>query len=140
MDRNLKLTVSETIHAKATKVWNALTDSATIEKFMWGTHATSDWKKGSSLVFEGEYQGKHYREQGTILDVQPEKMIKYTYLANGLDDKPENYSIITYQLQQDQNGTALNVTQEGANDEKALEHSKEGWRNMLGTLKQILEK
>jgi len=141
MDRNLKLTVTETIHADRSKVWNALTDRATIEKFMWGTHATSDWKKGSPLIFEGEYQGKQYREKGTILDALPEKMLRYTYLSSGLADVPENYAIITYELRGEGNGTtSLNVTQEGATNEKALEHSREGWRNMLGTLKQLLEK
>lgn len=140
MDKNLKLTIKEDIEAPAADVWTALTDPETIRKFMWGTQAKSDWKVGSPLTFEGVYQGKPYHEKGTILDAEKGKLIRYTYLSSGLDDKPENYAIITYRLSGSNGKTTLAVTQEGANDEKALEHSKEGWRSMLATLKQIVEK
>ena len=140
MDNNLKLTVTENLAAPAADVWTALTDPETITKFMWGTHAKSDWKVGSPLTFEGEYQGKPYREKGTILDVEKNKLMKYTYLSNGLEDKPENYAIITYRLSGNNGKTTLAFTQEGASDQNALEHSKDGWRSMLSTLKEILEK
>ena len=140
MDRNLKITVEENIDAPTSAVWNALTDSETISKFMWGTHAQSDWKVGSPLTFEGVWEGKPYHEKGTILEAEKDRLIKYTYLSAGLDDKPENYAVITYRLSGSNGKTTLAVTQEGANDQNALEHSKEGWRSMLTTLKEIVEK
>jgi len=139
MDRNLKLTLSEDINVPAATVWEALTDRETIRKFMWGTHATSDWKEGSTLTFEGEWQGKSYHEKGIILGIEKGKLMRYTYLSTGFEDKPENYAIITYQLSGGDEKTTLTVTQEGAKDEEALQHSKEGWRSMLGNLKNILE-
>ena len=139
MDKSLKLTESVAIDSSAANVWHALTDPETIRKFMWGTHATSDWQEGSPIIFEGEWQGKPYREKGVILEHAPERKLRYTYLSSGNEDKPENYAIITYSLSQDGPQTTLAVTQEGANNLEALEHSKEGWRSMLGTLKKILE-
>jgi uncharacterized protein YndB with AHSA1/START domain len=139
MNRNLKLTVSENIDAPAAVVWNALTDSETITKFMWGTHAKSDWKVGSPLTFEGVWEGKAYHEKGTILEIQKEKLMKYSYLTAGIEDVPENYSIITYQLSSDNGKTKMTVTQEGAKDEKSLEHSKQGWTSILGNLKNVVE-
>jgi uncharacterized protein YndB with AHSA1/START domain len=140
MNRNLKLTVSENIDAPAAVVWNALTDSETISKFMWGTHAKSDWKVGSPLTFEGVWEGKAYHEKGTILEIQKDKLMKYSYLTAGIEDVPENYSIITYQLSSDNGTTKMTVTQEGATDEKSLEHSKQGWTSILGNLKNVVEK
>ena len=140
MDKNLKLTESVTINASRAEVWKALTDRDTIEQFMWGTHATSDWKVGSSITFEGVYQGKPYKDKGTILKFEKEKQLKYTFLGGGIEDKAENYSIITYDLSGKDGKTTMAVTQEGAKDRKALEHSKQGWKSILGNLKKILEK
>lgn len=140
MDKNLKLMEAVVIKASPAVVWKALTDAATVEKFMWGTHASSDWKVGSPVIFEGVYQGKPYRDKGMILESENEKRIKYTFLSGANEDKPENYAVITYTLLARDNETSLTVTQEGANDDKALEHSRQGWKSILGKLKEILEK
>ena len=140
MDRKLKLTESVTIAAPAAEVWKALTDRDKIEQFMWGTHASSDWKAGSGITFEGVYQGKPYKDKGTILEVEKGKRMKYTFLSGGSEDKPENYSIITYDLSGKDGQTIISVTQEGAKDEKALEHSKQGWKSILQNLKEVVEK
>ena len=140
MDRKLRLTVTETIDAPAARVWKALTDAETIKEFMWGTNAKSDFRKGSALTFEGVWEGKPYHEKGTILEIEKEKLMKYTYLSAGLEDKPENYAVITYELSATNTQTRMTVTQEGARDEKALEHSREGWKSILGNLKKVVEK
>jgi uncharacterized protein YndB with AHSA1/START domain len=139
MDRNLKRTIYEDIHAPAAKVWKALTDKATIKKFMWGTDADSDWVKGRPITFQGVYEGKAYHDKGKILQVEKDKLIKYTHLSSTLDDKPENYAIITYELSESDGQTRMSVTQEGAKNQEALDHSIDGWRTILGNLKKIVE-
>lgn len=139
MDKNLKLNVSENIYAPASKVWEALTDREIIKKWMWGTEATSDWKAGSAVTFDGVWEGKPYHEKGMIIEIEEQKLMKYSYLGAGNDDKPENYALITYELSANNGQTKMTVTQEGAKDQKALEHSKEGWQSMLGKLKKTLE-
>jgi uncharacterized protein YndB with AHSA1/START domain len=139
MDKNLKLSITEDINAPVSKVWQALTDKSTIKKFMWGTDASSDWKKGSSITFEGVYEGKSYHEKGEILEIEKERLMKYTYLSAGNDDKPENYAIITYKLSGSNGHTKMTVIQEGAKDQKALDHSKDGWKSIVGNLKKIVE-
>ena len=128
------------INASPALVWKALTDAATIERFMWGTLATSDWKVGSAITFEGVYEGKPYRDKGLVLESEKEKRLKYTFLSGKNEDRPENYAVITYTLSGDENETSMTVSQEGANDEKALEHSRQGWKSILKNLKGILEK
>ena len=61
-----------TIHAPVNRVWQALTDPALIKQYLFGTDTISDWKKGSSITWSGVYEGKSYRDKGTIVDIVPE--------------------------------------------------------------------
>jgi uncharacterized protein YndB with AHSA1/START domain len=139
MDRNLKLAVTETIAKPASAVWHALTDKDLIREYMWGTHASSDWKEGSTITFEGVWEGTPYVETGLILKIEKEKLIKYSYLTMGSEDLPENRAVITYELHEKGDSTTLTVTQEGAKDQEALERSKEGWAYLLTGLKKVVE-
>ena len=64
---------------------------------MFGTNAVSDWQKGSSITYEGEWEGKKYKDKGTIIDIVPEKLLHTTYWSSigGKEDKPENYKAVT---------------------------------------------
>ena len=129
------------INAPSSKVWEALTTPEIIKKYFFGTDAISDWKAGSPLIFRGEWEGKQYEDKGTILEVVPEKLFKYSYWSSmsGIEDKPENYVTITYGLTPNGSGTKLNITQENIPDEKTKEHSEQNWNMVLGGLKKLLE-
>ncbi len=140
---NHKLEVKKTMEITASlmEVWNALTDRETIKKYFFGTEAISDWEEGSSLVFRGEWEGKTYEDKGNILEAIPGEMLKYDYWSgfSGLADSPENYSLVTYTLEQMVDGTILNLKQKGFADEEALAHAKRGWTMVLQNLKDLLE-
>ncbi len=129
------------IQASGSKVWEALTTPELIKKYFFGTNAISDWKVGSPIIFKGEWQGKSYEDKGTILDVVPGKLFRYTYWSSmsGIEDKPENYVNITYELEESGDNTKLSVTQENIPDEKTKEHSEENWNKVLADLKNLLE-
>ena len=140
---NHQLEVKKTIEITASlmEVWHALTDRETIKKYFFGTEAISDWEEGSSLVFRGEWEGKTYEDKGTILEAIPGEMLKYDYWSgfSGLEDSPENYSVVTYTLEQMVDGTILNLTQKGYAGEEALAHADRGWTMVLQNLKELLE-
>ena len=123
------------------EVWHALTDRETIKKYFFGTEAISDWEEGSSLVFRGEWEGKTYEDKGTILEAIPGEMLKYDYWSgfSGLEDKAENYSLVTYILEQTVDGTILSLKQKGFAGEEALAHAEGGWTMVLQNLKDLLE-
>jgi uncharacterized protein YndB with AHSA1/START domain len=131
-----------TIDAPAQKVWDALTRPEIIKQYFFGTDAISDWQPGSPLVFKGEWQGKTYEDKGTIMDADPGKLLRYSYWSSmsGIEDKPENYVIVTYHLVPENDTTTLELTQENIPDEKMKAHSEENWRKVLDSLKQLLEK
>ena len=96
---------------------------------------------GSPIIFKGEWEGKHYEDKGTILNAEPNKLFRYSYWSSmsGIEDKPENYLTITYEVTEENNNTTLTVTQENIPDEKMKEHSEQNWKKVLADLKKLLE-
>jgi len=141
MKNNITGKASITIDASALRVWEALTTPSIIKQYFFGTDTITDWKVGSPIIFRGEWQGKQYEDKGTILDVVPQKLFRYKYWSSmsGIEDKPENYVDITYQLTPENNTTTLTITQENIADEKMKAHSEQNWNKVLGDLKKLLE-
>ena len=61
---NLSLTTSIDVNAPAAKVWEALTNPEIVKKYFFGTNVKTDWKVGSPIIWEGEWEGKSYRDKG----------------------------------------------------------------------------
>lgn len=142
MLNNKKITESVMVHAPTADVWRALTDKKLIKQYFFGTEAESEWRKGSPITFTGEWEGQKYIDKGTIKEVAKEKLLSFDYWSSmfGLDDKPENYATITYELVSADGKTELTVTQKGFKDEVAYEHSVSGWKEILKNLKALVEK
>ncbi|MBK9730038.1 MAG: SRPBCC domain-containing protein [Chitinophagaceae bacterium] len=142
MKSNITGHTTITIDAPASKVWDALTKPEIIKQYFFGTNANSDWKVGSPLIFTGEWEGKSYTDKGTVLENEPGKLLKYNYWSSmsGIEDKPENYADITFDLSENNNHTTLTVTQENIPDEKMKAHSESNWNMVLENMKKLLEK
>ena len=102
----------------------------------------SDWKIGTPITFSGEWEGKTYVDGGIILEIDPPKLLRYTYWSSmsGTEDKPENYNDIVYELSEDNGVTTLILTQEGVKDQASMDHSEQNWHSVFDGLKKILEK
>jgi uncharacterized protein YndB with AHSA1/START domain len=133
--------VSVHIHAPVQAVWDALTKPEIIKKYFFGTNTITDWVPGHMIVFEGEWEGKTYHDKGTVLEFYKYEKLRYDYWSSmsGIEDKPENYAIITYELFAEADVTTLIVTQENISDEARKEHSIENWKMVLQDLKKLLE-
>jgi len=141
MNGNFVAQVQTDIAAPKARVWEALVDAEAIERYMFGTHVASDWKKGSPITWKGEYQGKKYEDKGQVLDIEPGRRLRYSHYSPlaGLPDKPENYHHVTIELQADGPLTHVTLSQDNNADEKAKAHSEKNWSMMLDGLKKILE-
>lgn len=141
MSKQLTANASIKIKANKEEVWDAVTNPDKIKQYFFGTNTVSDWKKGSSLKFTGEWEGKTYEDKGTILDTEPGKLFRYTYWSSmgKLEDKPENYAIVTYELVPSGDETMLIVTQDNVATQEAKEHSEQNWKHVLGELKKLVE-
>ncbi len=130
------------INADTSQVWDALTNPDKIKQYLFGTETISDWKVGSPIIFQGEYQGQKYKDKGNILDIKEGQLLQYAYWSgfSGLEDKEENYSKVTYKIDRKERHTILTLTQEGFASEQAREHSENNWGMVLDKIKEIIEK
>ena len=141
MDKQFVARQSITINAPAAKVWDALVNPAKIKQYMFGTNAVSDWRKGSPIVFKGEWEGKTYEDKGMIVRLEPERLLEYTYFSPlaGLPDKPENYHTIIVTLSEKGTQTFLALTQDNNRTDQVREHSEKNWQVALSGLKKVVE-
>jgi uncharacterized protein YndB with AHSA1/START domain len=141
MKSNIKGQVRVNINAPVSKVWDALTKPEIIKQYLFGTDTITDWKVGNPITFTGEWEGKTYKDKGTILGFEKNRLIKYSYWSSmsGIEDKPENYAIVTYELSGVDRDVDLTITQENIPDEKMKEHSEENWKKVMNGLKNVVE-
>jgi uncharacterized protein YndB with AHSA1/START domain len=142
MNENLSIEVSITIEAKAEEVWEAITNPDLISQYLFGTKVTSDWKEGSAISYEGEYNGKVYHDKGVIKKLEPPKVFQSTYWSSmgGKEDKPENYNTVTYQLSEKDGQTIVILSQDNILSEEEKQHVSENWKGVLDKLKEVVEK
>lgn len=57
-----------------------------------------------------------------------------------MEDKPENYSLVTYTLKPNGNGTLFTWTQKGYGSEEGYQHSLGGMKDFLTQIKEIMER
>ena len=143
MSRGFEAIKSVTIDAPRAKVWDALTNPLKVKQYMHGTTMSTDWKVGSQITWTGEWQGQSYEDKGTVLAVEPERLLKTTHWSpmGGSQDEPENYHTITYELAEQGGKTILALTQDNnATQEEADKMAENNWGPMLQGLKETAEK
>ncbi len=143
MNHNLQVSESIVVNVPASKMWEVLTNPEIIKEYLFGTETVTGWKVGSPIVFQGEYQGHKYRDHGVIKELEFQKHIAYSYWSgfSGVEDKPENYSMVIYDLEPvDNNHTKFTWTQKGYPDETRQAHSQSGMKDFLEQIKGIAER
>ncbi len=141
MNRKHVSKLSIDIEASATQVWEALVNPDISKRYFYGADVKSDWKEGSSITFEGEYNGHKYLEKGIIMNYKPYFQLQYSHWSNleGVADIPENYRTWTFDLVETENGTQLTITEDNIPTEKQQLRSDEFWTNVLLTIKNLVE-
>jgi uncharacterized protein YndB with AHSA1/START domain len=142
---NQKLETSSRIEITASPeaVWEVLTHAELIKEYLFGTKTDTDWKVGSPISFTGEFSGQQYQDKGNVLEVVPKQKLQYNYWSSfsGLEDKLENYFIVTYLIKKIDNQTVeFTWHQAGFPNEERREHTQSGLPPMLQKIKALSEK
>jgi uncharacterized protein YndB with AHSA1/START domain len=118
MSTNLLAKATIPINTTTERVWNALVNPDAIKQYMFGTNVVSEWREGSPITWQGEWQGKSYEDKGVILKLQPRRTIQYSHFSplSGLPDKPENYHTVTIDLSADGDQTHVSLAQDNNAD------------------------
>ena len=128
-------------------VWQALTSTENMGQFFMGATVHTTWQIGSPITFEGEWKGKKYQDKGTIQKFAVDRTLSFTHLSDmsGAEDKPENYHVVTFELEPAGDQTRVVLTQDNMNeaeplsDETRKEFSK-NWASVLQGLKEAAER
>jgi uncharacterized protein YndB with AHSA1/START domain len=141
MPTDLSTQASITVDAPAANVWEALTNADLIKQWFFGVDTDTDWAEGSPIVHRGEYQGRPYEDKGTILKVEPGRLLVHTHWSpvSGLPDRPENYQEVSWRLSEQDGKTELTVNEVNLPSEEAKATSEQGWETALAGLRDLLE-
>lgn len=130
------------IKASPAQVWDALTNPEKTKEYFFNCEVHSDWKKGSPISFEGRVMlVKKIEMNGTILEIQPEKLLKYNLINS--DGNHPSTSTVTDQLTYENGVTRLSISDDvgqGEGAEERYERSVKGWDKVLSGLKEFVEK
>jgi len=129
------------IKAPIQKVWDALTKPELVKQWQYGSDLITDWEQGGDIRFRTEWDGKVFEQWGKVLEVHPLHMVKYSLFAPrpGLEDKPENYFVMIYVLDEKEGHTSLQIIQQD-NRSGAKQEDPQGEENpILSALKVLIE-
>ena len=142
MSRGFEAITRVTVDAPADFVWRALTDPAIVKEYLHGTRLTTDWKVGRAISWTGEWKGTRYEDRGTVLDFEPNRLLRYTHWSplGGSDDRPENYHTVSFELVPVGTGTEVTLRQDNnATQDEADRMASDNWGPVLEGLKKSVE-
>jgi len=131
------------IEAEPELVWDALTNPAKTKKYFFNCEVFSDWEVGSTIRFIGTVLlVKKIEMNGIILELEPNRLLKYS-LSNADDsDDPTNFSTVTDTLYYENGRTILRISDDvgqGKGAEERYKRSENGWDTILNGLKEVVE-
>lgn len=130
-----------TIQATVEKVWDTITNPISVKRWQYGSDLITTWETGSDIKFSTEWEGKIFEQWGKVLDFRPYEWVKYSLFAPrpDLEDKPENYFIMSYFLTNENGNIKLEFIQED-NRPGAVQEEMQGEENpVLLSLKHLAE-
>ena len=130
------------ILAPAGKVWLALTVPDLVKRWQYGSDLLTTWEPGTPIIFRNEWNGQTFEQKGTVIEFTPESRLKYSlfFPRPDLQDIPEHYFFMTYELIESGEATSLLFRQEDPRPSAPNESSggEEG-PDVLSHLKELVE-
>jgi uncharacterized protein YndB with AHSA1/START domain len=143
MNQELIVVKSVEIVASTDRVWHALTEPDTIEKWMAGARVESTWEVGSDITFRGTMPNfnRKYEDHGTVLAIEPERLLRYSHWSqmSRLPDAPQNRTLVTFLLEPIEDKTQLTVRHENFHFEDEYKHANFFWNVALYMMKNQIE-
>ena len=122
------------------KVWHALTDSATLSK--WMLFKTNDFKPEVGHTFQ--FRDAPYYDgiiDCEVTEVDEPNRLSYTWSTDGVDGQPHT-TVVTWTLSAaGDSATRLQLEQSGFRPDakQELGGAKAGWKGQLDALREVLE-
>lgn len=130
------------ISAPASKVWLALTVPELVKQWQYGSDLLTTWEPGTPIVFRNEWNGQVFEQKGTVLEFIPGSRLRYSlfFPRPDLQDVPENYFFMTYELSESDGLTSLLFRQEHPRPSPPdTSPDGDGGPDVLSDLKELVE-
>lgn len=129
------------INASIQKVWKTVTEPEMVKLWQFGSDLKTTWEIGTEIKFVTKWEDQIFEQWGIILEVRENELLKYSLFAPrpDLEDKPENYFVMSYVLSEENGSTKLEIIQED-NRPNAIQEEPQGEENpILKSLKDLAE-
>ena len=129
------------INASKQKVWDTVTKAEFVKLWQYGSDLVTTWEIGSDINFRTVWEDKIFEQWGKVLEVRPNEIVKYSLFAPrpDLEDKPENYFIMSYVLTEVGGQTKLEIIQEDNRPNAVQEKLQDEENPILKSLKELAE-
>ena len=129
-----------TIEAPREIVWSALTRPEYVRRWQYNSDLTTDWIVGQAIRFSAEWQGQTFAQWGTVLEFEFPNRLRYSLFAPrpGLEDRPENYFTMTYQLTDVVDGTMVTFVHEDPRELDGIESNVDQEDPVLMALRDVV--
>lgn len=129
------------INAPIEQIWDALTKPEQVKEYFFGTDLDTTWEVGTPIFFRGEWEGKAYEDKGAVLEFNAPHSLSYDYWSglSGVEDKPEQYQILRYDLEPKGDGVEVTISQSNIETQEKADHSTANWKMVLDGLKKYIE-
>ncbi|GAB3522704.1 SRPBCC family protein [Emticicia fontis] len=132
------------LKASPAEVWDALTNPEKTKKYFFHCKVFSDWEVGSTITFVGRiFLIKKIEMKGTILEIIPEKLLKYSLDNASNKEGNSSFSVVTDTLSYEDGKTTLIVTDDvgqGVGAEERFKKSQKGWTKIIKGLRALIHK
>ena len=129
------------INASKQRVWDTVTKAEFVKLWQYGSELVTTWEIGSDINFRTVWEDKIFEQWGKVLEVRPNEIVKYSLFAPrpDLEDKPENYFIMSYILTEVGGQTKLEIIQEDNRPNTVQEKLQDEENPVLKSLKEVAE-
>jgi uncharacterized protein YndB with AHSA1/START domain len=130
------------ISAPIERVWKTITQAELVKLWQYGSDLLTTWEIGSDIKFRTEWEGQVFEQWGKVLEVIPNELVKYTLFAPkpNLEDKPENYFMMSYALTNENGQTRLEIIKEDNRQNAVQEKPQIEDNPVLISLKEVAER
>ena len=123
------------------RVWQVLTDARLAERWLSDqpVSVSTDWQPGSPIVVTGEFHGTPYVNRGTVREIEPLKVLRYSYWSSFSQqpETPENISEIEFTLVATEDATELRLAHTNLATPETFGHWRFYWRMALQRLRAV---
>lgn len=137
---NLSINKEREIEVTKNTLWTILTEPNFIKQWL-GVRVKTDWNEGSPITFSFTWDGKEFEDKGHLIKFERLDTFSFDYWSafSGTADLPENYSIITFKLNDQIGKTILQLTHSNFSNRTMYEHSDKNWEETMDTIKKLAE-